>query len=62
MAEKTSLKIFQNQAHKRVVAADISAIFQKLKTPTGCSELVWNPMHANEICKHTKFDISNSTA
>ena len=39
-----------------------SAIIPKIKTPTGCSDLVRNPVHANEICNHTKFDISDSTA
>ena len=39
-----------------------SAIIPKIKTPTGCSELVRNPVHANEICNHTKFDIPYSMA
>nr|ABI34393.1 hypothetical protein STB1_57t00010 [Solanum tuberosum] len=62
MAKKTSLKNSQNQAHKKGCGSRKSAISQKLKTPTGCSELVRNPVHANEKCNHTKFDIPDSTA
>ena len=62
MKELWGFEILENMLLFFCIYCRKSAISQKLKTPTGCSELVRNPVHANEICNHTKFDIPDSTA
>jgi len=56
-----SLK-FWEYCWKSAIYCRFSAIFQQLKTPPGDSDLVRHPVHANEICNHTQFDIPHSTA
>src|SRR5687767_14397661 len=50
----------EDQKRSATIAA-VEAILASSKSPTGCSGFVRNPVRANELCYHTKFDVPDST-